>query len=531
MAAAAPHTAEHTLVLGAGIAGLAAALALRPRPVTLVTPGPIAAGAATAWAQGGIAAATRPDDGPDRHAADTLAAGGGLCDRRVVAAVTRAAPDAIRRLEAWGVRFDRDADGRRARGLEGGHSVARVLHAGGDRSGAAIRQALLAEADASPSIGFAPHARPTALLLAGGRVAGVRLQATGGGGPRNPEDLPARAVVLATGGFAALFAATTNPLGNWGGGLALAARAGARLRDLEFVQFHPTAIDLPGDPLALASEAIRGAGARLIDGDGEPVTAGVAGGDLAPRDRVAACVARAKAAGRRVYLDARAALGDGFAARFPGVAQHCRAAGLDPATQPIPVRPAAHFTMGGVAADTAGRTDLPGLWACGETAATGLHGANRLASNSLLEGVAMAPWVAASIDDAPAPRRPGRLVPDGPPLGAVEPGALAALRRVVQARVGVLRDHAGLTAALAEIDAWRASADGSAEGGADAGADGPADVALLLTAAALRRRESRGAHQRGDHPAPAPEARHSALTLASAQARAAERAARREAAA
>ena len=502
---------ERTIVLGAGIAGLATALALEPRPVTIVTPGPVDAGAATAWAQGGIAAALGRDDSPARHADDTLAAGAGLCDPAVVAAVTQAAPDAIRRLEAWGVAFDRAQDGGHsgdgyARGLEGGHALARVLHAGGDRSGAAIRQALLRAAQASPSIAFAPHRRPTALLTAGGRVAGVRLQPTDATGePGDPQDLPARAAVLATGGYAALYAATTNPLGNWGGGLALAARAGARLRDLEFVQFHPTAIDLPGDPLALASEAIRGAGARLLDDTGRPVTDGVPGGDLAPRDRVAACVARARAAGRRVYLDTPGALGADFAERFPGVAGHCRAAGLDPARQPIPVRPAAHFTMGGVAADAWGRTSLPGLWACGETAATGLHGANRLASNSLLEGVAMAPWVAESIADTPAPAHDRPLAPAGPPLRAVDPAALRTLRRLMQANVGVVRSQAGLSEARAEIDALRI------------GADGPADVALLLATAALRRTESRGAHQRSDHPAADARPRHSDLTLDAAR--------------
>ena len=501
----APAQGERTVVLGAGIAGLATALALQPCPVTIVTPGPVEAGTATAWAQGGIAAALGGDDSPARHADDTLAAGAGLCDAAVVDAVTRAAPAAIRRLADWGVAFDRTEAGGHARALEGGHTVARVLHAGGDRSGAAIRQALLGAAQASPSIAFAAHRRPTALLLAGGRVAGVRLQPADRPGTNHPIDLPARAVVLATGGYAGLFAATTNPLGNCGGGLALAARAGARLRDLEFVQFHPTAIDLPGDPLALASEAIRGAGARLVDDTGRPVTQGVAGGDLAPRDRVAACVARVRAAGRAVYLDTPAALGHGFAARFPGIARHCRAAGLDPAVQPIPVHPAAHFAMGGVATDAAGRTSLPGLWACGETAATGLHGANRLASNSLLEGVAMAPWVAASIANTPAHPRGARPVPAGPPLQEVDPDTLLALRRVMQARVGVVRDRAGLTAALGDIARLRQ------------GADGPADVALLLTSAALQRTESRGAHQRSDHPRTADEARHSALTLTAAR--------------
>ncbi len=483
-----PDTNGQVLVLGAGVAGLAAALALRPMPVTVITPGPVRAGGSTAWAQGGIAAAVDPADSPRRHAADTEAAGAGLCDSEVVAAVAAAAPDAIRWLETLGVRFDRTPDGARARALEGGHGRARVLHAGGDRSGAAIRDALLAAAAASPSIAFAPGCVPTALLRDGTGVAGVRVRRR-----RGAEDLHGRAVVLATGGYAGLFAGTTNPLGNWGGGLALAARAGATLRDLEMVQFHPTAMALDADPLPLASEAIRGAGARLVDETGAPVMAAEPGGDLAPRDRVAAAVFRRRAAGDAVFLDTPGSLGARFADHFPSVAEQARAHGLDPASRAIPVRPAAHYTMGGVRADVSGRTTLPGLWACGEVAATGLHGANRLASNSMLEGVVMARWLAEDIAGISAPARPGRAAPAAADAetGMAVRAAPADVRRILAADVGVVRDRAGLIRAIHRLSARRRRA------------GAPAEVALMVAVAALRRAESRGAHQRSEAPRPA----------------------------
>ncbi len=490
------------LVLGAGVAGLAAALALRPMPVTLITPGPVRAGGSTAWAQGGIAAALDLPDSPHQHAADTEAAGAGLCDSEVVAAVTAAAPDAIRWLATLGVCFDRTPDGTPARALEGGHGRARVLHAGGDRSGAAIRDALLAAAAASPSIAFAPGCVPTALLLDHTGVAGVRVRRRRGG-----EDLHGRAVVLASGGYAGLFAGTTNPLGNWGGGLALAARAGAELRDLEMVQFHPTAMALDADPLPLASEAIRGAGARLVDESGALVMAAEPGGDLAPRDRVAAAVFRRRTAGDTVFLDTPGALGARFADHFPSVAAQARAHGLDPATQAIPVRPAAHYTMGGVRADASGRTTLPGLWACGEVAATGLHGANRLASNSMLEGVVMARWLAEDIAGIAAPARPGRAAPAAADAetGMAMSLAPGEVRRIMDGGVGVLRDRAGLTHAIRRLSDLRQSA------------GAPAEVALMVAVAALQRAESRGAHQRADapHMASAPGKAH-ALTRADA---------------
>jgi L-aspartate oxidase len=334
--------------------------------------------------------------------------------------------------------------------------------------------------------------------------------------------LPARAVVLATGGVGGLYGSTTNPLGAVGSGLALCAWAGAVLRDLEFVQFHPTAIALGQDPMPLATEAIRGEGAVLINSRGERFMADVPEGELASRDVVARAVWTQIEAGQKVFLDARAAIGTRFPERFPTVAARCRAAGLDPATEPIPVRPAAHFHMGGVRVDANGRTSVPGLWACGEVAATGLHGANRLASNSLLEAVAWARYVAADMKGqafgrtarlVPSRRRNGQFAGARPPAG---PGSYLQIRRLMDQAVGVIRDQAALRNALVRLD------DLAARDEAIWPSASLALVGLLIAAAALLRTESRGAHFRRDYPRPAPGwQRHTDLTLDDARALAA----------
>ncbi len=508
------------VVVGSGLAGLATALSLAPLPVLLVTAGRLGAAGSSALAQGGLAAAVGAEDSPALHAADTLAAAAGLAEPTIVAAVTQAAPAAVSRLRDWGLAFDLDDAGGPALTLEGGHGRRRVLHAGGDRTGAAAVRALAAQVRAAPWIAVAEETRLRELLCAEGEVVGALLERDGAA-----TALPARAVVLATGGAGALYAATTNPPSSWGSGLWLAARAGARLRDLEFVQFHPTAIALPelarrGAALPLASEALRGEGAVLRDETGAPVMADDPAGDLAPRDRVARGIWRRLQAGGRVFLDARAALGPRFPARFPGITALCRAAGLDPVRQPIPVRPAAHYHMGGVQTDARGATSLPGLWAVGEVASTGLHGANRLASNSLLEAVVFAGGAAEDIRsreaartrlrpaafgarlEAPAEAQVGAQV--GAQLGAPgvdEAAAILRLRRLMEARVGVLRDRAGLESALGALDGLRASAGGRLAA--------MAEVGRLIAAAALTRRESRGAHARSDWPDPDPAwARH-----------------------
>ncbi|MBS7542200.1 L-aspartate oxidase [Ancylobacter oerskovii] len=487
---------DGALVIGGGIAGLSTALRLAGAglEVTLLVAGPLGPGAATFWAQGGIAAARGADDRPDLHAIDTLTAGAGLSEPEAARRVAGAAPAAIDWLLGLRTPFDRDAQGALALGLEAAHSRRRIVHAEGDGTGRVVLQTLIAAVRACPAITLLEGARATALLAdAQGRIAGVGLRDAGG----RPAALAARAVVLATGGLGALYAATTNPLGATGSGLALAARAGAVMRDMEFVQFHPTAIACgpamaEGLPLPLATEALRGEGARLVNDRGDRFMADIPGAELAPRDVVARAIFAELAAGRRVVLDARL---KEIERRFPAVVALCRANGLDPVREPIPVRPAAHYHMGGVEVDARGRTSLPGLWACGEVASTGLHGANRLASNSLVEALAYASWIAADVADGTAPGDPA---PAAVPEAAAPPSP--ALRALMERHVGVVRDEAGLRQAVAALAA--------------AGDDDAARVALMVASGALARAESRGGHFRTDHPHPAAIARHSRITLA-----------------
>ncbi|GAB4066372.1 L-aspartate oxidase [Ancylobacter sonchi] len=491
---------DRAVVIGGGIAGLSTALRLAATglKVTLAVAGPLGAkdslhSAATFWAQGGIAAALGADDRPDLHAIDTLTAGAGLSEPDVARRVAGAAPAAIDWLVSLATPFDRDAGGALALGLEAAHSRRRIVHAEGDGTGRVVLQTLITAVRACPSITLMEGARATALIKdAQGRIAGVALRDAEG----QAFDLAARAVVLATGGLGALYASTTNPLGATGSGLALAARAGAVMRDMEFVQFHPTAIACGADPMPLATEALRGEGARLINDRGERFMTDIPGAELAPRDVVARAIFAELAAGRRVVLDAR--LKD-VERRFPGVVALCRANGLDPLRDPIPVRPAAHYHMGGVEVDAIGRTALPGLWACGEVAATGLHGANRLASNSLLEALAYASWIAADIaGEARAISTPGAP----PAIPAIAPPPSPALRQLMDRQVGVVRERAGLSDAVATL--------------AGAGDDDAARVALMIATLALARTESRGGHFRADHPLPAAHARPSRTTLEAA---------------
>jgi L-aspartate oxidase len=493
-----PHPQDRVVVIGAGIAGLAAALKLAPLPVLLLSAAPIGAEAATGWAQGGIAAALGPDDDPALHASDTLAAAAGLGDPEVARHVTEAAPGCIAWLDGLGTPFDRTGSGGFALGLEAAHSRRRIAHVGGDGTGAAVLRTLIRAAEAAPWITLR-HARATALLRDEFGIAGVLARADGA-----PAAIPARAVVLATGGVGGLYAHTTNPLGATGAGLALAARVGAVLRDLEFVQFHPTAMAVGRDPMPLATEALRGEGATLVTADGGRVMADHPLGDLAPRDVIARAIWRHVAADEPVFLDARG-LGDRLA-RFARVGELCSAAGLDPARQPIPIRPAAHYHMGGVAVDGHGRTWVPGLWAAGEVAATGLHGANRLASNSLLEALAFAGWIAEDIRGETA-RPTLRPLPLDPAVSAAT-GAdrVPALRALMDRHVGVVRDGSGLAEAIA---AFRPLAEAYPSPAADR-----ALVGLLIATAALRRQESRGAQYRRDRPDADPASAPSFLTLA-----------------
>ncbi|MDE2029626.1 MAG: L-aspartate oxidase [Alphaproteobacteria bacterium] len=468
------------VILGAGLAGLSVALGLAPMPVIVISPTSLGEGCSSAWAQGGIAAAVGAEDCAAFHAADTMTAGAGLNDTETVKQVTEDGIAVIERLAARGVAFDRTTDGKLRLGLEAAHGKRRIVHAA-DATGAAVMEAMIATARTTPSIEIIENAIATDIIAEDG-VAGIVLQRGG-----EQVLINTNRVVLATGGAAALWRDTTNPHGNWGSGLVLAARTGATLADLEFVQFHPTAIDAGLDPMPLASEAVRGEGATLIDEDGARFVE-----ELQPRDIVARAIYAKICEGRRVFLDARA-IGETFARRFPTIHTACLAAGIDPAQMPIPVRPAAHYHMGGVRTDARGRTDVTGLWACGEAACTGLHGANRLASNSLLEAASFGQRVADDIKGFAASAMPAlaaRL--EKPP----RENEATTIRAIMAEHVGVARSRNGLERAVRELGARARRSDMALAG-------------LMIAVSALRREESRGAHYRTDFPETAPDAKRS----------------------
>jgi L-aspartate oxidase len=472
------------VIIGGGVAGTIAALTLAPRPVVLLDSTPPGEGAAASqWAQGGLAAAVGPDDSADIHIADTIAAGAGLNDVEATARIVGAGARTVAALEAFGVRFDRAPDGAFALGLEAAHSRRRILHVR-DATGKAILEALSARAAETPSI---ERIIGTALRLVvdDGRVAGVIVRIG-----ETVFMLPTSAVILATGGVGGLWRSTTNPIGARGGGLALAGQAGAVLADLEFMQFHPTALAVGADPMPLISEAVRGEGAILTGAGGERFMADTPGGDLAARDIVARAVFRQWSRGGSAALDVRHWPEGKFAKRFPTIFGVLAANGIDPTRDPIPIRPAAHYHMGGVKVDAAGRASIPGLWAAGEVASTGLQGANRLASNSLLEAAACGRIAAedvAGMGDFPSQAPP--LAFDAPrPGGASD---IAAIREIMDRDVGVVRDAAGLTRAIDGLTRLRRESRGTT-------AEDAAAVALLIAQAAGRREESRGAHFRAD---------------------------------
>ena len=522
-------SAAPPIIVGTGIAGLWTAwrLAAEGQPSVLLTKG-LLADSASAWAQGGIAVALGPGDSPSQHAADTLAAGDGLSDPEAVRVLTNEGPDRIRELLAMGAVFDRGPEGSLRFGLEAAHTRPRIIHAGGDRTGAAIVAFLTDIIRRHPLIEILRYTEVAALRHDGVRVTGVLAVRNGA-----LLELESRDVVLATGGVGQLYAVTTNPLVATGDGWALAWRAGADLRDLEFLQFHPTALKLPGvNPAPLITEAVRGAGAILIDTEGRRFAFDAdPRGELAPRDVVARAVAAADATGG-AWLDARE-IRD-FAERFPGVTQILSKYGIDAGRDPIPVAPALHYAMGGVRTDLEGRSTREGLWAVGEVACTGVHGANRLASNSLLEGLVFADRVARALlagqedtsvrqgwtDRAatrpippsrapailtrwPAQAVPRPLPPFPEPEGTI--GRVAAedaveairaeMRQIMTTEVGMVRTEAGLTRAKRALgrlarqippEAWRTA--------------NQVLTARLITHAALRRRESRGGHRRLDYP-------------------------------
>src|SRR5262245_61708105 len=376
MSIACHDTRGGVLIVGGGLAGLFCALRLAPLPVTLLAAAPLGDGASTAWAQGGIAAAVGDGDTPEAHARDTVTAGAGIVDETLALGMAREGPERVRDLLAYGVPFDHDLEGRLQVSREAAHSARRIVRVKGDQAGAAIIAALVAAVRRTPSIRIIEGVAAEDLIVTDGRVSGVRARTDEG----TLLSFFASAVVLATGGIGQLYPVTTNPGPARGQGLAIAARAGAIVADTEFVQFHPTAIAIGRDPAPLATEALRGDGAVLVNNRGERfMRRWHADAELAPRDVVARGVFAEIAAGRHAFLDARDAIGDAFAEGFPTVAAACRGAGIDPAHDLIPIAPAVHYHMGGVLTDARGRSSLDGLWAAGEVAATGVHGANRLA--------------------------------------------------------------------------------------------------------------------------------------------------------
>jgi L-aspartate oxidase len=484
---------DRPVIIGGGIAGLLIALHLAPEPVLLLSRTALGIEASSAWAQGGLAAAMGDDDDPALHLADTLAAGDGLCDEAVASRILHAAPGAVAGLAEFGVRFDRTPEGRLRLGLEAAHGRRRIIHANGDGSGREIMRALVTALRSTPSIAIAEGVEALRLAVTDNAIQGVWAN-----GPTGNTFFGASRVVLATGGIGGLFRDTTNPTGNCGQGLALAARAGAALADLEFIQFHPTALDGSGSPMALVSEAVRGEGAVLVDETGERFLTGIQGAELAPRDVVARAIWNHLASGHRVFLDARERLGPTFSRRFPAIAHACGKLGIDPGRDLVPIRPAQHYHMGGVAVGGSGRSSVSGLWACGEVASTGLHGANRLASNSLTEAVVCSRWVAQDLaGTAPRPIRPV-ATNDVPP-----PDAMPA-RPLVSHALGVVRNAEELKAAARALLPLAGRQDPASD---------PAAVGLMIAIAALRRQESRGAHYRTDFSHRSATARRSRITL------------------
>lgn len=484
------------LIVGGGLAGLFTALKLSPRPCLVLSPRPLGEGASSAWAQGGIAAAMEEGDTPEAHAADTVAAGAGIVDEVAALSLAGEARARVLDLLGYGVPFDRDLEGHLVQSREAAHSARRIVRVNGDRAGKAIMEALVTAVRATPSIEIREGYLAETLILREGRVEGVLARRVDDGAAPL-EAFASPATVLATGGIGALYAVTTNPPEARGLGLAIAAEAGARLADPEFVQFHPTAIDIGRDPAPLATEALRGDGATLLDRDGHRFMLELhPDGELAPRDIVARGVFASLKNGRGAFLDARTAIGDQFPEKFPTVFATCMSAGIDPRTDPIPIAPAEHYHMGGVWTDADGRTSLPGLWAAGEVASTGIHGANRLASNSLLEAVVYGARIAEALsrEDLTAGRMAAPVVPAAAAAAdASDAHLIPSIRRTMQDLVGVIREDQGLAEAVVTLADLRDRAVSPLVAHM-------AGAALIVAAAAYLRRESRGGHSRSDFP-------------------------------
>ena len=500
------------IIVGGGLAGLFAALKLAPMPVTIITPRPLGEGASSSWAQAGIAAAISAEDSFEKHAADTIKAGAGLCDIAMVEGLVREGPARIEDLLRFGVPFDRDSGGQLHQSREAAHSVRRVIGVQGDRAGMEIMKALIHNVLKTPSIKLVEMAKAVDLALSDGRVTGLYYSASEGSASTSVF-MPARAVILATGGLGNLYTLTTNPIGARGDGIAIAGRGGAVIADAEFVQFHPTALDTGKHPAPLATEALRGEGAKLVNGQGVRFMAGLhPDAELAPRDIVARAVQTERAEGRGAFLDCRGEIGATMEEHFPTVFAACHDAGITPETDLIPIAPAAHYHMGGIATSANARSSIDGLWAIGEVTSTGLHGANRLASNSLLEAVVMAGRAAEDISGF-ADDTGGGAVSDGPVFDPhFDEAKLTALQEIMTARLGVVRSAESLKSALQHIEDLHLEVPQSSP------LANAAETARYMAVSAFFRQESRGGHYRSDFPEPAEEARRSMITLSAVRA-------------
>lgn len=487
---------QNVLIIGAGLAGLYAALSLAPQPVTILSPKPLGYGASSAWAQAGVAAAMDENDTPEAHAKDTVKAGDGIVDQDIAAFVTSAAKKHVLDLADVGTPFDRAPDGGFVMSKEAAHSFARVVRVKGDQAGAAIMKALIEEVDRTPSITVIEGATALELWVEENTMQGVVVSEH----HQTPYMIQAKAYLLAAGGAGSLYLKTTNPPSVRGLALGLAAKAGAVIADAEFVQFHPTAMDVGIDPNPLATEALRGDGAVLINRHGVRYMRDVhADAEMAPRDIVARANFYQHQAGNMPMLDTRHAIGARIKTDYISVYRYCTQAGIDPVKEPIPIVPAAHYHMGGIATAKDGRSSINGLWVSGEASSTGLHGANRLASNGLLEalvyGATCANEIAQVLEmgDGLLPHRVLKMPQIG--LAPVHEKALMDLRFLMSDKVGVIRDAENLAQALRDLRGVQET-----YGGQSANLDNMIIAATLIAVAAYNRRESRGGHYRTDFP-------------------------------
>lgn len=483
------------IILGGGLAGLYCALKLAPLPVTLIAPSPVGTSGASYWAQGGIAAAVEEGDTPEKHAFDTIAAGAGLVDADIALGMAQEARKRIDELLELGAPFDRTKQGQFLPSQEAAHSHRRIIRVKGDSAGRAIMETLKNRLNATPSITVIENATAYKIIKNSPHNLSVYCSTSEG----TTIEYRCACLVLATGGVGHLYRLTTNPFDSCGAGVAMAAQAGAIIADTEFVQFHPTAIDMNADPAPLATESLRGEGATIINRFGHRFLMDCdSRAELAPRDIVARKVFESIQHGSGAFLDARERIGSDFPSRFPAVYASCLAAGIDPITQPIPIAPAAHYHMGGVLTDARGRTSINNMWAIGEVASTGVHGANRLASNSLLEALVFADRVASDIKQHHFSSSDYSCNLSHPNTFNIDQSTIITeIRETMSAYVGVIRSEQSLTLALKKFITLYNMENTPV-------VQNMLITAIFIAASALTRRESRGAHYREDYPCESP---------------------------